>query len=112
MLSGGQKQRATLARAFVRDAPVLLLDDPFSSVDSETEARILAALLELREGRTTLIVSHRPAAAHAADRVLVLEDGRLVESGTHAELVARSGHYHTLYELQFREAGPLEASAG
>ncbi len=111
MLSGGQKQRVTLARAFVRDAPVLLLDDPFSAVDSETEARILRALLELRKGRTTLIVSHRAAAARAADRVLVLEDGRLVESGTHLELVARGGVYAALERAQTRRASLLEALA-
>jgi ATP-binding cassette subfamily B protein len=111
MLSGGQKQRVTLARAFVRDAPVLLLDDPFSAVDSETEARILGQLCEMRKGRTTLIVSHRPAAARAADRVLVLQDGRLVESGSHAELLARGGVYAALERVQTRRAALLEELA-
>ncbi len=110
-LSGGQKQRVTLARAFVRDAPVLLLDDPFSSVDSETEARILERLLDLRRGRTTLLVTHRVAAARQADRVLVLDGGRLVESGSHEELCARGGLYASLDRAQTRCAGLLERLA-
>lgn len=102
LLSGGQKQRLTLARALVREAPVLLLDDPFSSVDAETEERILRRLEALRRGRTTLVVTHRVAAARLADRVVVLEDGRVLETGTPAELRARDGAWAELERAQSR----------
>ncbi len=102
LLSGGQKQRLTLARALVRDAPVLLLDDPFSSVDAETEERILERLLGLRRGRTTVIVTHRVSAARTAHRVLVLEGGRVLEYGTPAELRARRGAYAEIERAQRR----------
>jgi ATP-binding cassette subfamily B protein len=102
LLSGGQKQRLTLARALVRDAPVLLLDDPFSSVDAETEERILARLLELRRGRTTVIVTHRVSAARTAHRVIVLEHGRVIESGEPGELRARGGAYAEIERGQRR----------
>jgi ATP-binding cassette subfamily B protein len=102
LLSGGQKQRLTLARALVRDAPVLLLDDPFSSVDAETEERILARLLELRRGRTTVIVTHRVSAARTAHRVIVLERGRVIESGEPGELRAHGGAYAEIERAQRR----------
>jgi ATP-binding cassette, subfamily B, multidrug efflux pump len=102
LLSGGQKQRLTLARALVRDAPVLLLDDPFSSVDAETEERILQRLLELRRGRTTVIVTHRVSAARTAHRVIVLEHGRVMESGEPGELRARGGAYAEIERAQGR----------
>jgi ATP-binding cassette subfamily B protein len=102
LLSGGQKQRLTLARALVRDAPLLLLDDPFSSVDAETEERILRRLVALRHGRTTVIVTHRVSAARTAHRVVVLERGRLVESGEPAELRARDGAYAAMERAQRR----------
>jgi ATP-binding cassette subfamily B protein len=104
MLSGGQKQRVTLARALVRDTPVLLLDDPFSSVDSSTEERILERIVALRAGRTTVLVSHRVAAVRGADRVLVLDGGRVVESGSPAELLARGGVYARLVRMQGQRA--------
>jgi ATP-binding cassette subfamily B protein len=104
MLSGGQKQRVTLARALVRDTPVLLLDDPFSSVDSSTEARILERIVRLRAGRTTVLVSHRVSAVRAAERIVVLEAGRIVESGRHAELLAHGGVYARLARVQGRRA--------
>ena len=103
MLSGGQKQRVTLARALVRDAPFLLLDDPFSAVDSETEQRILEQLRKLRPDLTTLLVTHRVSAARHADRVFVLDAGRLVESGHHRELLAANGFYARLARTQLRE---------
>jgi ATP-binding cassette subfamily B protein len=115
LLSGGQKQRVTLARALVRDAPILLLDDPFASVDAETEERILRRLAELRRGKTTLLVSHRISAVRAADRILVLDEGRVAEVGRHDELVARGGLYAALDRVQRRRErllGDLERAEG
>ena len=99
-LSGGQKQRATLARGLIRNAPVLLLDDCFSSVDTETEERILQHLQRLRGRRTTLLVSHRVSTARHADRIYVIDNGHVLESGTHAELLARGGYYADLEAVQ------------
>jgi len=101
-LSGGQKQRTSLARGLIRDTPVLLLDDCFSSVDTETEEHILSRLKQLRAGRTTLLVSHRVSTARHADRIVVLEDGRIAELGTHAELLARDGLYASFARVQGR----------
>jgi len=99
-LSGGQKQRATLARGLIREAPILLLDDCFSSVDTETEEHILGSLTRLRDRQTTLLVSHRVSTARHADRIIVLDDGRIVESGTHAQLLAAGGWYAELERIQ------------
>ena len=99
-LSGGQKQRATLARGLVRDAPILLLDDCFSSVDTETEERILSGLARLRGGRTTILISHRVSTARHANRIFIIEDGRISESGTHDELIALGGYYADLAAIQ------------
>jgi ATP-binding cassette subfamily B protein len=111
-LSGGQKQRVTLARSFVRDTPVLLLDDSFSGLDAETEARVLRRLRELRRGRTTLLVSHRVSAVREADRIVVLEAGRVLESGTPAELRARGGAFAELERAQGRRERLLRELAG
>jgi ATP-binding cassette subfamily B protein len=99
-LSGGQKQRATLARAIAREPSVLVLDDALSAVDTHTEAEILNGLREIFRDRTSVVVSHRVSAVMAADQILVLEDGRLVEVGTHAELLQRGGTYATLLHRQ------------
>ena len=99
-LSGGQKQRIAIARAVLKDAPILILDEALSSVDAENEAVIQVALDHLMEGRTTLIIAHRLSSVVKADRIIVLEDGRLVESGNHGELVAAGGVYAELMAQQ------------
>jgi ATP-binding cassette subfamily B protein len=102
-LSGGQRQRIAIARALLRDAPILVLDEALSSVDAESEAVIQEALDRLMHGRTTLIFAHRLSSVIGADRILVLDEGRLAESGRHAELMARGGAYHRLMALQARD---------
>jgi len=99
-LSGGQKQRTAIARAILRDAPVLLLDDCLSNVDTQTEEAILAELRGEMRRRTTLIVSHRVSTVREADLILVLEHGEVVERGRHDELIALGGHYAALSKAQ------------
>jgi ATP-binding cassette subfamily B protein len=103
-LSGGQKQRTAIARALVREPLILILDDSLSAVDTQTEERILHALREIRKGRTALIVSHRASSVKDADHILVLDDGRIVERGTHEMLVDKGGYYADLYRRQTIEA--------
>jgi subfamily B ATP-binding cassette protein MsbA len=100
-LSGGQRQRLALARALVTDPAILILDDVTSSLDGETEARVQTALRAAMSGRTTFIISHRLASVVEADRIVVLEKGRIVDVGTHTELVSRPGIYRAMYEAQF-----------
>jgi len=100
-LSGGQRQRLAIARAFVKDAPVLVLDEPTSALDAETERALVDVLERLMKHRTTMIIAHRLSTIRGADRIAVLSDGALVETGTHAELLARSATYARLYSLQF-----------
>jgi ATP-binding cassette subfamily B protein len=103
MLSGGQKQRIAIARAILRDAPVLLLDEATSALDSESERAVQDAVAELSKDRTTVIVAHRLATVKQADRIIVLEAGRIVAQGTHDALVAEGGLYARLARLQFTE---------
>lgn len=102
-LSGGQKQRVSIARAMIKDAPVLLLDDCLSAVDTETEEAILNNLMEFCRNKTTIIVSHRVSSAKNADRIIILEDGEIIQQGTHNQLVSEAGYYKELYLKQLSE---------
>jgi ATP-binding cassette, subfamily B, bacterial len=100
-LSGGQRQRIAIARAILRDAPLLLLDEATSSLDAESETLVQTALEELMRHRTTLVIAHRLATVLSCDRIMVMDQGRIVEQGTHASLVAAGGLYARLARLQF-----------
>jgi len=102
-LSGGQRARISIARAFLKNAPILLLDEPTAALDSESELMVQRALDALRISRTTLVIAHRLQTVIAATRILVMEGGRVVETGRHDELVARRGRYHDFYQMQFSE---------
>jgi subfamily B ATP-binding cassette protein MsbA len=101
-LSGGQRQRVAIARALLADPRILILDEATSNLDTESESYIQASLARLMEGRTTLVIAHRLSTIHRADQIVVLEDGRIVERGTHAALLAAGGRYHQLHEFQAR----------
>jgi ATP-binding cassette subfamily B protein/subfamily B ATP-binding cassette protein MsbA len=100
-LSGGEKQRIAIARALLKDAPVLILDEPTSALDAQTEFLLLEALERLMAGRTTFIIAHRLSTIQRANRIVVLEQGKVVETGTHEELLAGNGYYKHLYKFHF-----------
>jgi subfamily B ATP-binding cassette protein MsbA len=102
-LSGGQRQRLAIARAILRNAPILILDEATSSLDTESETLVQDALSTLMLNRTSLVIAHRLSTVRRADAILVLEGGRVVERGTHEDLLARGGVYAKLYELQLQE---------
>jgi len=103
LLSGGQRQRIAIGRALLKDAPILILDEATSSLDSQSERRIQDALSVLMKNRTTLVIAHRLSTVEKADRIVVIDAGRIVESGTHGELLERGGHYAALYRMQFSD---------
>ena len=107
-LSGGERQRLAIARAILKDAPILILDEATSALDAETEARIKRALDALRKGRTTFIIAHRVQSVMNADLILVLDQGKIVQRGTHETLVAQPGYYQRIYDLQARIESEIE----
>jgi ABC-type multidrug transport system fused ATPase/permease subunit len=102
-LSGGQRQRVAIARAFLKDAPILLLDEPTSALDAESQAAVQQALLRLTRNRTTLTVTHRLGAARDADWIVLIDEGQVVEQGTHDSLMAQNGRYAVLVRTQSAE---------
>jgi subfamily B ATP-binding cassette protein MsbA len=111
MLSGGQRQRLAIARAMLKDAPILILDEATSALDTESERHIQAALQELMSNRTTLMIAHRLSTIENADRILVMDNGHVVEQGSHGELLEQGGYYARLHRLQFQDAGELPAAS-
>ena len=112
MLSGGQRQRLAIARALLKDAPILILDEATSALDTESERHIQSALDQVMAGRTTLVIAHRLSTIEKADLILVMDQGRIVERGSHAELLADDGHYARLYAMQFSELADSTPGAG
>ena len=110
MLSGGERQRLSIARALLKDPPILILDEATSALDAVTEAKVNAALDEVMKGRTTFVIAHRLSTIRNATRILVFEDGRVIESGTFDELVAKGGRFAELASAQFMVAGSTRAA--
>jgi subfamily B ATP-binding cassette protein MsbA len=107
-LSGGERQRLAIARAILKNAPILVLDEATASLDNRAEREVQSALEALERGRTTIVIAHRLSTVRNADNIVVLKDGRIVEMGTHEELLARGGEFAKLYALQFSEEAPQE----
>jgi len=114
-LSGGQRQRIAIARALIKDSPIILLDEATASLDSESERQVQEALAELCKGRTTIVIAHRLSTIMHSDRILVVENGQVVESGRHDELLRQGGRYASFYRLQLKgqaaEPEPVAAIA-
>jgi len=110
-LSGGQRQRLAIARALIKNAPILILDEATSALDNVSERQVQDSLDTLMAGRTTLVIAHRLSTVQNADVIVVLDGGRIVEQGSHAELLARQGLYASLYQMQFRDDAAGNASA-
>ncbi len=104
-LSGGEKQRISIARALLKNAPILILDEATSSLDTEAEIEVQEALDNLMKGRTTLVIAHRLSTIRNADRIIVLVNGEIIEEGNHETLLAKKGEYFRLYNLQFKDEG-------
>jgi len=112
-LSGGQRQRMSIARALLKDAPILILDEATSSLDTESERVVQEAINNLMKGRTTFVIAHRLSTITGADRILVIQEGQIVEHGRHEELLKLGNVYKQLYETQFQEeTGPVEERTG
>ena len=109
-LSGGERQRISIARALLKDAPILILDEATSSLDTEAEIEVQEALENLMRGRTTLVIAHRLSTIRNADRIVVLVNGEIVEEGTHEALLDKKGEYYRLYQMQFKNNDPEKKS--
>jgi len=111
-LSGGQKQRLTIARTLLKDPSILIFDDAVSAVDTETEAQIHNALEQLRQSRTTFMIAHRIQTVMRADNIVVLDKGRIIQQGTHQQLIAEDGVYRRIYQLQAKVEQEMSATNG
>ncbi|MDZ7548488.1 ATP-binding cassette domain-containing protein, partial [Clostridium perfringens] len=107
-LSGGQKQRLSIARAIIRQAPILILDDSTSALDMDTEHELLKNLNYIKKNKTTLLVAHRISAVKNADLIIFMKDGCIIEKGNHNELLKKKGHYYKVYQEQFKDFNNLE----